>query len=182
MPSLVEIGPVILENKISKVRQCILAIPLISPLGFLHSNKYESPPPKDALCQVWLKLAQWFLRRRFLKFVNVFSLFPYYLNLEKGVALHLNKIEFPSPNYALCQVWLKLAQWFLRRRFLKFVNVFLLFPYYLPLEKGGILHLKKLNPHHPQNLQQPIIPINLPSFANSCWKKKTSVIIIKWAA
>ena len=30
----------------------------------LHLNKHESPSPKDALCQVWLKLAQWFLRIR----------------------------------------------------------------------------------------------------------------------
>ena len=29
-----------------------------------HLNKLESPSPKDALCQVWLKLAQWFWRRR----------------------------------------------------------------------------------------------------------------------
>ena len=81
----------------------------------LHLNKLESSLPKDALCQVWLKLALWFLRRRFLKFVNIFSLFPYYLPLEKGVALHLNKFESPLPKDALCQVWLKLAQWFLRR-------------------------------------------------------------------
>ena len=71
---------------------------------------------KDALCQVWLKLAQWFWRRRFLNFVNVFSLFPNYLPFEKGGALHLNKLESPSPKDALCQVWLKLAQWFWRRR------------------------------------------------------------------
>ena len=32
--------------------------------GALHSNKIKSSPPKDALCQVWLKLAQWFWRRR----------------------------------------------------------------------------------------------------------------------
>ena len=66
VPSLVEIGPVILK-KIFKVRQYI-------------------------------------------------SLFPYYLPLEKGVALHLKKLESSSPKDALCQVWLKLAQWFLRRR------------------------------------------------------------------
>ena len=29
----------------------------------LQLNKLESPSPKDALCQVWLKLAQWFWRR-----------------------------------------------------------------------------------------------------------------------
>ena len=32
--------------------------------GALHLNKYESPSPKDALCQVWLKLVWWFWRRR----------------------------------------------------------------------------------------------------------------------
>ena len=42
------------------------------------------PSAKDVLCQVWLKLAQWFWRRRFLNFVNVFSLFRNYLPLEKG--------------------------------------------------------------------------------------------------
>ena len=105
--------------------------------------------PKDVLCQVWLKLAQWFWRRRllnffpwkravpfiwiilwqdcmklaqwfwrkFLNFLNVFSLFRIYLPLEKGRAIHLNKFESPSPKKALCQVWLKLAQWFWRRRF-----------------------------------------------------------------
>ena len=35
----------------------------------------------------------WFLRRRFFNFVNVFSLFRNYFPLEKGRALHLNKIE-----------------------------------------------------------------------------------------
>ena len=45
-----------------------------------------------------------------------FSLFPNYLPLEKGWALHLNKLKSPSPTDALCQVWLKLAQWFWRRR------------------------------------------------------------------
>ena len=71
----------------------------------------------------WLKLALWFWRRRFFNFVNVFSLFHNYLHLEKGVALHLNKLEYPSTKDALCQVWLKLAQWFWRRRFFNFVNV-----------------------------------------------------------
>ena len=32
--------------------------------------------------------------------------FNYYLPFEKGVALHLNKRESPSPKYALCQVGL----------------------------------------------------------------------------
>ena len=73
----------------------------------LHLNKLEFPSSTDALCQVWLKLAKGFWRRRYWNFVNVFSLFRNYLPLEKGVALHLYKLEFPSSNNTLWQVWLK---------------------------------------------------------------------------
>ena len=45
-----------------------------------------------------------------------FALFHYYLALEKGRALLLNKLGSPSPQDSLCQVWLKLDQWFWRRR------------------------------------------------------------------
>ena len=44
-----------------------------------------------------------------------FLLFCNYLPLEKGVALHLNNLEFPSPKDDLCHVWLKFAQLFWRR-------------------------------------------------------------------
>ena len=41
------------------------------------------------------------------KYFNVILHFRYYLPFGKGVALHLNKPESPSPNDALCQVWFK---------------------------------------------------------------------------
>ena len=72
----------------------------------LHLYKLESPSFKDALCQVWWKLAQSFWKRGLFNFVNVFLLSRNHLLLEKGWALHLNKLESPSPNDALCQVWL----------------------------------------------------------------------------
>jgi hypothetical protein len=46
---------------------------------------------------------------------SAFSLFRYYLPLERGYPLQLNKLEFPLPKDNLCQVWLKLVQWFRRR-------------------------------------------------------------------
>ena len=52
----------------------------------------------------------------FFNLINVFLLSQNYFPLGKGVTLHLNKLEFPLPKNALCQVWLKLAQWFWRRR------------------------------------------------------------------
>ena len=79
------------------------------------------------------------------------SQFRYSHLLEKGVALHLNKLECPSPKDALLQDWLKLDRWFWRWRFFNFVNVFLLFCYYLPLEKVGALHLNKLESSSPKN-------------------------------
>ena len=79
-------------------------------------NKLESSLPRDALCQVWLKLVQCFCRRRFLNIFNIILHF-YYIPLEKGVTFHLNKHKSPLINDALCQVLLKLAQYFWRRRF-----------------------------------------------------------------
>ena len=71
----------------------------------------------------------------------MFLLCHYYLPLEKDVAVHLKKLESPSPNDALCQVWLKLAPLFWRR-FLNYVSAILLFRY-LPLKDGMALHLNK---------------------------------------
>ena len=38
-------------------------------------------------------------------------IFCHYLPLGKDVTFHLIKFESPSHRNALCQVWLKLAQW-----------------------------------------------------------------------
>jgi hypothetical protein len=77
-------------------------------------NKLEFPSSKDNLYKIWLNLAFWFWRRRYLKIVNVFLLFRYYLPLKKGYPLPLNKRESPLPKDDLCLVWLKLVQWFWR--------------------------------------------------------------------
>jgi hypothetical protein len=78
-------------------------------------NKLEFPSPKVNLYQVWLNLACWFWRI-FLKIFSVFLLFCYYLPLKRGYPLALNKLESPSPKDDLCQVPLKLVQWFWRSR------------------------------------------------------------------
>ena len=133
-------------NKHIWLSQCPLSEEKIHCLLYekIHLNTLEFSSPKHDLCQVWLKLVQWFLKRRFLNFVKVFLLFRNYFHLERGTALHLYKFEPPSPKNALCQVWLKFIQWFMRRRFLFFVNVLSLFRDNLHLGKGGTLHLNKL--------------------------------------
>jgi hypothetical protein len=89
-------------------------------------------------------------RQDFKIIFSVFSLFRYYLSLEKGYSLHLNKLESPLPMNDLCQVWLKLALWFWRRRFLNDPTPFLHFCNYLPFEDDLALYLSNLNLLHPR--------------------------------
>ena len=140
MPSMVEIGPVVLEKRFFNFVNIFLLFGNYPPLkkgGTLHLNKFESTSPKDVLCQVWLKMSQWFWRRRFFISSMYFRYLVIFSPWKKSGALHLNILEFSSPKNVLCQVWLKLDQWFRRRRFFNFFNVFSLFGKYLPLEKGG---------------------------------------------
>ena len=70
MLSLVEIGLVVLEMIFSNLLMYFRYFVIFSPwkrAGPFIWIKLNSP--KDDLCQVWLKLAHWFCRRRFLKFV-----------------------------------------------------------------------------------------------------------------
>ena len=90
MPSLVEIGPVVLEKNILKFCCVFSLFPNYLPLSYLE-------------------IGPWFWSRRFFNFINVFSLFRNYLPLEKCRALHLNKTESPSPKDALCQIFIKIG-------------------------------------------------------------------------
>ena len=72
MPSLVEISPVVLEKKIFLFVSVFSLFRNYLPLekgGGVHFNKFESPSHKDALLQVYLKLARWFWSIRFFYFV-----------------------------------------------------------------------------------------------------------------
>ena len=85
-----------------------------------------------------------------------FSLFRNYLPFEKRVVLHVNKLDFPPLKDALCQVRLKLAQWFWKR-FLNLVSVFSLFRIKLsPIGKG-----------HDPSFEQTWIPYTLGCFVQS---------------
>jgi hypothetical protein len=155
VPSLVKIGPMFLEKIFKWPRPFLLFcnyLPFEEDLA-LYLNKLEFPSSKDNLYQVWLNLACWFWRR-FLKIVSAFSLFCYYLPLERGYPLSSNKLKSPLPKDDLCQVWLKLAKWFWRR-FLNDATRFLHFCDYFPFEKDLALYLNKLEfPSPKDNLYQ----------------------------
>ena len=63
-----------------------------------------------------MQLALRFWRRILKLSIDVFLICCFFPPLRKGVALHLNRLEFPLHRDVLCQVWLNLAQWFWRRR------------------------------------------------------------------
>ena len=86
VPRLVEIVTVVLGTKDFK-SQCFF---IISQLSLLKSS------PKDALCQIWSKLAQWFLRRGFLNIISFFgSFFKMLFHFENGRALYWKDIRCP---------------------------------------------------------------------------------------
>ena len=144
VPCFVESGKIVLKKKTFRFRQCIFAIVIIPVRKGLDPSFEQTwiPFTKGWLVSVWLKLMQRFWRKIFLNFVNVFSLFRYYLPWKRAGSF-LNKLVFPSSKVALCQVWLKLVQWFWRKWFINFINLFSQFRVYLFLEKDGTLHLNK---------------------------------------
>jgi hypothetical protein len=86
----------------------------------------------------------------FKKKISVFLLFRYYLPLEWDNPIHLYKRKPSTPKDDLCQVYLKLALWFWRRRFLNSPIPFLHFCDYLPCEEDLALYLNKnWTPPHP---------------------------------
>ena len=77
---------------------------IISPLerGYpLVLIRFKFPSPKDDLCQVWSKLAQWFWKKRFL---NDLTPFLRLSSFEADLALYLNKLQSPLPKDNLHQV------------------------------------------------------------------------------
>ena len=128
-PSLVGVNLVVLEKKIYKFRLCNFIF-----ISLLEKDviEVESPSHKNTLCQVWLKLALCFWRI-FFKILSVY--FRYFLinSLWKRTWPFIwTKLILLYPT-ALCRVWFKLV----RRRLLRYVNVFQLLHYYLPFENCG---------------------------------------------
>ena len=139
--------------------------------GALHLNKLESSSPKDALCQVWLKLAQRFWRRSvqilsmyFFYFVIIFpwekdralvfslSLFHslYYLPFKKRWGPSLEQTRVPITQGCIVPS-LELTQWF-RRRFFECRQCIFAISQLSPLGKGRgpSFEKKNWNPLHPK--------------------------------
>ena len=133
----------------------------------LHLNNFQSPPPKDALCQIWLKLAQQFWRRKYINFVDELSLFHDYLPLEKGgivpilveighMVLLKKRLGPPFKQtwipltQGLCQVWLKSPSGSREEDFLIASMYFRYFVIISPWKRVGPFIWTNLNSLHPR--------------------------------
>ena len=105
---------------------------------------------KDALWQVaW----NWPSGSGEENFIYMYFAIRNYLPFKKGVALNLNKFGSTLPKDALFQVWLKLVLWFLRRRFLDLVNVYIwILVIISPWKTECSFIWTNLNPLHPRML------------------------------
>ena len=81
VPSLVGSGEKDFFNFINVFLLCRYYFPL-EKAGAVYLNKLTPLSPKDALCQVWLKLSHWFCWRRFffislMRFCYIVIIFPW---------------------------------------------------------------------------------------------------------
>ena len=127
VPSLVEIASVVLEKKIFFNFVIVLSLfcyyLLLEKDEAFYLNKLDSDSSKDACTKFGSDWSSGSGIIFFLNFVNEFPLNRYHFPLKKDWILLLNKLEFPLPKDALCQVLLKLAKWFWRIRFLNILNI-----------------------------------------------------------
>jgi hypothetical protein len=141
-----EFGQLVLEKKIFRHIKCNFTLSLLYPLGQWLSTSFvqtEIPFTQGWSVPSLVKIGPVVLEKIF-KWPHPFLQFCDYLPFEEDMALYLNKLEYPSLKDKLYQVWLNLACWFWRRRFLKIFSAILLFCYYLTLEKGYPLHLRMI--------------------------------------
>ena len=81
---------------------------LYENLMVLHLNKLETPSPKNALCKVWFKLAQWFWRRRFLfnssVYFRYFTIISPMKRAEPFIWTNLNSLHPRMPCAKLVEI------------------------------------------------------------------------------
>ena len=97
-----------------------LAVADILVGGMKCRTHFRREPPKDHFNKVWLRLVQQFQRRRiFFSFIPLFFYFQLggHLGWKSGSPDTILVGRGSSKDHST-KVWLQLAQWFLRRRFL----------------------------------------------------------------
>jgi hypothetical protein len=90
-----------------------------------------------------VKISPVVLEKKILKDPTPFLHFYDYLNFKKGQALYLNKLDFPSPQDNLYQVFIEFGLLVLEKKIIKKTTLFLHFCDYVPFEEDLALYLNK---------------------------------------
>ena len=144
---LVEIGPMVLMIKKFNFVNVFFYFVIICPCkrtGPFILNKLESLP-KDALSRIWLKFVQCFWKRKIFKFRQ--SNFCYFVIIspwKKAGPFIRRNLNSLHPRMLYTKFGWNWSGGSGEEDILNFVNLFLLFRTYLPLEKVGALHLNTL--------------------------------------
>ena len=97
-----------------------------------------------------------------------------YLLYKNWMVLHLNKLESPSTKNALCEVWLKLAQWLWGRRFFLISSMYFCYLEIIsPWKRAGQFIWTNLTPLHPRTTDK--IWSEKPSWPLSSGELKTTL-------
>ena len=101
----------------------------------LHLTKFQSPSPKDALCQVWLKLAV-LEKKKFMKFCQHILLFRSYLLLGKRRGLPFEQIWIHITKGCFVLSLDEIGPLALEKKILKFCQCIFAILKLSPLRKG----------------------------------------------
>lgn len=96
-----------------------------------------TPTPNNVFCKVWLKLAHWFVWRRYLDTNNLFLLLSALGNSHDPL-FERSRIYITQGYFLL--VKLTYLKWIYRRFIKEYVNATWLCHYYLPLDMCMTLH------------------------------------------
>ena len=134
MSSLGRICPEVLEKKISKFVNAFFLFCNYLPFEKGLDLHFKKLNPMLSAKFVW-KCPSGSGKEDFKKFTIMYFYYSAIISLWEGRDPTFEKKLESSPKNALCQDWLKKAQWFLRRKFLKFSMYFSYFPIISPLRR-----------------------------------------------
>jgi hypothetical protein len=120
MSSLIEIVLLVLEKIFFNINICKYGFPCCGPsrpeqfwIYIMSESFHVNMTYSDSVV----------LEKKFFKWPHSIFAFLDYLPFVEDLVHYLNNSWFPLPKDDLCQVWLKLAGWFWRRRFFQYKHM-----------------------------------------------------------
>jgi hypothetical protein len=100
-------------------------------------NKIDSTLCQEGIMYIWDFMVLWFMRKKYVNDPTLFLHFCDHPLFEKHLALHLNKLEFPSCMNGLYQFWLQLTRCFILMGSFHYIHVKIVSPFAVPPDLLG---------------------------------------------